>query len=567
MKLINLSTSSCKNCYKCVRVCPVKAIKFSNDKAEIDEDRCVACGHCFVVCPQNARNVKSDITLLDGALGIKKEIIACVAPSFAGFFKEPGKFISGLKKLGFTSVQEVSVGAEKITEEYDRYIRENKPKYAISSCCTTVNLMVRKYYPDLVKYLLPVVTPMMALAKAIKRESPDCFNVFIGPCISKKYEANMPEYKGFIDSVVTYEEILGLFNKFNINIDELETELPDRTGQEVGRKYPVSGGIGRGLQEVIAENDYDIIHVEGTTNTMMVFENMQSGDLEKAYIEISACVESCINGPCIPQDSPDVYTRKQKLKHFVKHGWEQRGEPVDWTNIDLKADNPAQPVTPPPAPEKEILAILKRMGKECKDDELDCGACGYDSCREKAQAVYEGMSQIEMCMPYMRTKAESMSDVIFFNSPNSIFILENDLTITHMNPSAEKIFQAKTDNVKGKPVSIFINVEDINEVLETKKDILNQKTSYSHYGYIAMQSIICLKKSNQILVIMANVTNEEKRKRELEKLKGNTAEITQKVIEKQMRVAQEIASLLGETTAETKVALNKLKQVVLEEGE
>lgn len=567
MKLINLSASSCKNCYKCLRVCPVKAIKFVNDKAEIQEDRCVACGHCFVVCPQNARNIKSEVNLLETALDLNKDTVACIAPSFAGFFENPGCFVAGLKKLGFKSVQEVSIGAEEVTKQYDKYIRENNPKYAISSCCTTVNLMVRRYYPELTKYLLPVVTPMMALAKAVKKENPKCFNVFISPCISKKYEAADNEYKGLIDAVITYEEILEMFEKYDIDIDKLEPQIADRTGQEVGRKYPVSGGIGRGLQDVIRDNDYDIIHVEGTSSAIRIFENMRAGDLEKSYIEISACIESCINGPCIPKNSKSLYTRKQKLKHFVKNGWEKRGIPVDWDEINLRAINLPQPVETKKATEEEILAILKKMGKNNKEDELDCSACGYDSCREKAQAVYEGMSEVEMCVPFMRAKAESMNDVIFFNSPSSIFILEEDLTITHMNPFAEKIFQAKIENIKGKPISMFMDIEELEEVLETKKSILNKKTNYSKYGYIAMQSIIYLEKNNQILVIMANVTNEEKRKKELESLKGNTIEVTQKVIEKQMRVAQEIASLLGETTAETKVALNKLKQIVLEEGE
>lgn len=567
MRLINLSAANCKNCYKCVRVCPVKAIKFYDNQAEIDENRCIACGHCFVVCPQNARNIKSDLDLLEDVLDTNKEIVACIAPSFAGFFKEPEKFISGLKKLGFTSVQEVSIGAEKVTEEYDKYIRANNPKYAISSCCTTVSLMIEKYYPDLVKYLLPVVTPMMALAKGIKKESPNCFNVFIGPCISKKCEVATKEYENLVDSVITYEEIIELFVKFGIDIDSLEPQKPDRTGGEIGRKYPISGGIGHGLQYVINENNYDVIHVEGTQNCKNIFENMQSEDLDKAYIEISACTESCINGPCIPKHSPDIYTRKQKVKKFVKNGWDKIGKQIDWTGIDLKSINISQFVAPIKASEDEISGILRKMGKNCKEDELDCGACGYDSCRKKAQAVFEGMSQINMCMPYMTTKAESMNDVIFFNSPDSIFILEDDLTITHINPSAEKIFQARIENVKGKHVNMFIDDEGLNDVLETKKNILNKKTNYPKYGYIAMQSIIYLNKNNQILVIMANVTNEEKKKKELEKLKENTIEVTQKVIEKQMRVAQEIASLLGETTAETKIALNKLKQVVLEEGE
>lgn len=567
MKLINLSATNCKNCYKCVRVCPVKAIRFSNDKAEIDEDRCIACGHCFVVCPQNARNIKSDIKLLETALDLNKNTVACIAPSFAGFFDEPGKFVAGLKKLGFKSVQEVSVGALKVTQTYDSYIRQNNPKYAISSCCSTINLLVRKYYPDLSKYLLPVVTPMMALAKAIKKETPDCFSIFISPCISKKHEAADENYKGFVDAIITYEEILELFNKFEIDINSLEPIPPDRTGEEIGRKYPISGGIANGLTEVLTENNYDIIHVEGTDNAIKILENIQSGKLEKSYIEISACVESCISGPCSPKNADGVYVRKQKVKNFIANGWSIMENSVDWSDIDLTAKDSTQPVELNLATEEDIISILKKMGKNKKEDELNCSACGYDTCRKKAQAVYEGMSQIEMCMPYMRIQAETMNDIIFFNSPNSIFMLDKGLNILQMNPAAEKAFQARLENIKGKSISIFMNTDDLEKVVDTKINILNKKTIYSKYGYIAMQSIIYLEDTNHILMIMANITDEDKRKKELEKLKQNTIEVAQNVIENQMRVAHEIASLLGETTAETKVALNKLKQIVLEEGE
>lgn len=567
MNLINLSATNCKNCYKCVRVCTVKAIRFSNNRAEIDDDRCIACGHCFVVCPQNARYIKSDIKSLEIALDLNKNTIACISPSFAGIFKQPEKFVAGLKKLGFKSVQEVSIGAEKVTQQYDTYIRQNNPKYAISSCCSTVNLMIKKYYPNLLKYLLPVATPMIALAKALKQESSDCFTVFIGPCISKKYEASNSQYEGLVDVVATYEEILDLFDKFDIDMDSLEPQLPDRTGNDVGRKYPISGGISSGLQNVLEQYDYDIIHVEGTDNTIRMLENIESGNLGKAYIEISACLESCIDGPCIPKNSYELYTRKQMIKRFIKNNSNNFGKPLNWDGVDLTVKHIPQSVKRKYASEQEILDILKRMGKICKEDELDCSACGYDSCRQKAQAVYEGMSQIDMCMPYMRAKAENMNDMIFLNTPNSIFIIEDNMTISHMNPAAEKAFQARIENVKGKHVSIFMNTEELEKVLDTKQDILNKKTVYSKYGYIAMQSIIYLKQTNQILVIMSNITDEDKRKKEIEILKENTIEVAQNVIDNQMRVVQEIASLLGETTAETKVALNRLKQLVLEEGE
>ena len=568
MQLINFKEANCKNCYRCVRACPVKAIKFKNHQAIIDDKRCIACGQCFVVCPQNARDVKSDLLKIEAALRDKTiKVVALIAPSFTGFYMNKGGFVSGLKQLGFDEVVEVSVGAERVTKNYSDYLKDNDPFYAISSCCPTINLLVRRYYSELTGSLLPVVSPMLATGKMVKKENPESYTVFISPCLSKKCEPLSVGNENIIDGVLSMEEVNHLFMNQNINPEDLIATIPDVVSSLGGSEYPIKGGIGKSLGLLLEEKGYDLLHVEGINQVKDVLDEMVRGDLSKAFIELSACSESCISGPLIPSNSIPTFRRKQLVRNHAKEGWGKPGRSISFEDINLKTTYEPSPVYLEKFSEEEIVKTLSRMGKRKKEDELDCGACGYNNCRDKARAVLEGMSEVTMCMPFMQTKAEHMRDIIFYNSPNMIFLLDENLSILQINPSAEITFHVKAENMKNIPMAYLLNDDTIEKVWATQKSDLNRRMTYEAQELVVMQSIIYLSKDNQILIIMADITDEENRRKELLKMKENTVKITQDVIEKQMRVAHEIASLLGETTAETKVALNKLKAIVMEEGE
>ena len=566
MQLMNFKEANCKNCYKCVRACPVKAIQFQGHQAVIVEERCIACGQCFLVCPQNARDLKSDLEKVLAMLQGEDPVTALIAPSFAGFYENKGGFVHGLKALGFSQVVEVSRGAEEVTRAYAKIIEQEKPTFAISSCCPTVNFLIRRYYEDSAKDLLPVVSPMMATGKALKEESSQGKTVFISPCLSKKCEPLMFHHQGIIDGVLTMEEVAKLFQEAKIDVETLSKETPEVHGNSLGHRYPIKGGIGQGLQEVLQKNGYDILHVEGISQVREVLEELQKGHLSKAFIELNACKESCISGPCVPKNAFGVFQRKQLVKKHGREGWPKAGRELSFEQVDLSFTYARTPFVQKTHTMQDIQKTLKRMGKVKEKEELNCGACGYDTCREKAMAVLEGMADVEMCMPFMRTRAEHMNDIIFYNSPNMIFILDEELSILQMNPSAEKVFGEKAEVVKGYPVAFLLREEGFKRVQETGVHALNKRVSYKEHGLVVMQSIIDLPKDNQILVIMSDITEEERKRKELLHMKRHTVEITDKVIEKQMRVAHEIASLLGETTAETKIALNKLKALVMEEG-
>jgi PAS domain-containing protein len=269
------------------------------------------------------------------------------------------------------------------------------------------------------------------------------------------------------------------------------------------------------------------------------------------------------------KDDRSLYTRKKQVKNYIKDRTEKSSEVNNEPRyINFSKSFTSKFMYKAKASEEEITRIFHDMGKYEIEDELNCGVCGYNTCLEKAQAIYEGMAETNMCLHYMRNKAESLTNIIFGNSPNLLVILDDNLKIKEINPGAEEIFMVKAKDVKDKPISILIEDSDFRKVKESKINIIDKKVAYPEYNVILNENILYLEKQNIILATMNNIMVEEKNKEEFAKVKENTLNAAQEVIEKQMRVAQEIASLLGETTAETKIILTKLKKIVLgEDGE
>ncbi|MBF8984071.1 4Fe-4S binding protein [Lutibacter sp. B2] len=568
MSILNFSKANCKNCYKCLRACPVKAIKIKNEQAEIVEDLCIGCGKCLIVCPQNARKVESDVQKVKEAILKGKRVIASIAPSFVGAFhmKEEGQVVTALKNLGVTIVEETAVGAEIVADLYEKKILEKKYKNYITTCCPAANYLVEKYFPNLTKYMIPIVSPMLAHGKILKRiYGIDSYIVFIGPCVAKKIESIHFQHEGVVDAVITFEELDHWLEEENILIENLIAQEFDRSSFERGRKFPI-GGILESIEE--NKNDYEVLKVDGVHRCVELFESLESGNIENVCVEVNACRGGCVGGPGMPKKEKDFFKRQKRVKSYTCKNISEKNQDfhMDRSNIVFSKLFFNRAVNRKKASEEEIKSILRKIGKYEESDELNCGGCGYSTCKNKAQAVYEGMAEINMCLPFMRSKAESMTNIIFEHTPNAILLIDENLNIRELNKVAEKIFNVKEYEMKDQPISIILDDYIFKNVLENKKNVIGQKIGYKQYEIVLFQSVIYLEKEKMLLAIMTNITEEEKRKRELAIVKENTIEAAQKVIEKQMRVAQEIASLLGETTAETKASLTKLKKVILQEN-
>lgn len=572
MSNINFSKADCKNCYKCLRSCPVKAIKFENEQATIDEVRCIECGHCLTICPQNAREIKSDLDTVKKAINSGKKVIASLAPSFAGFFDvQKGKVVSALKKLGFSIVEETAVGAEIVSELYNEYIKENKRDAYITTSCPSANYLVEKYFKEIIPYLIPKVSPMIAHGKLLKDKfGQDAFVVFIGPCLAKKSEFDSFSKENTIDAVLTFDELNCWISELHIEISDLEEEKFNSSPYSKGQGFPLGGGIIEAMGEELQESKLTVIAVSGMEECIDVFNSIQSGDLKGVLIEASACKGSCIGGPVMIKNGENYYTKLRKVRNYI-NSRKNYNEPVNTEvpkDINFNREFTEKLVRKVIATEKEITAIMKKMGKYELKDELNCGVCGYNTCRTKAQAVFEGMAETNMCLHYMRTKAESLANEIVESTASSVILLDGEMNVREINPAAQSIFKIQSQNILGKPISLLIDDEDFKKVRESGESIIGKKVAYPNYGVVFIENIVYLPKQDMVLASMINIIGEEKNKKELMKVKENTLNAAQEVIEKQMRVAQEIASLLGETTAETKIILTKLKKIVAgEDGE
>ena len=557
MEFLTLKKSNCKNCYKCIRHCPVKSIRFSGNQAHIIGNECILCGHCFVVCPQNAKEITSEIEKVRVLIQSGDPVYVSLAPSFAANYDGIG--INGMRKalkdLGFFDVQETAIGANIVKTEYDRLLSEDTRDIIISSCCHSINLLIQKYFPKELPYLADVLSPMQAHAQKIKKEDRNAKVVFIGPCVAKKDEADY--YKGYVDAVLTFEEFSEMLKAKGV---VLEPDM-DETENSRARFFPTTGGI---LKTMAKENPkYSYMALDGVENCIAALKDIESGLIHNCFIEMSACVGSCVGGPVM-----EKYHRAP-VKDYVaiaKYAGKKDFDVAQPEAADVRkhfAPIPKKNLMPA---EYEIKNILREMGKESPEDELNCGSCGYDTCREKAIAILQGKAEISMCLPYLKDKAESFSDCISTNTPNGIVVINDRFEVQQINPAARRILNVRSiGDVIGSPVIRILDPKPFMQVFETKRAQRDKRLYLAEYGKYVEQTIVYDDTYHLLICILRDVTDEETARQTKDELSRQTVEIADKVVDKQMRIVQEIASLLGETAAETKIALTKLKESIKDE--
>lgn len=567
MSTIQFKEANCKNCHKCIRSCPVKAIAFNNQQASIIEKDCILCGNCLKACPQNAKSVRSDVSKVKSFIEKNEKVYVSLAPSYMAAFEasSPNKIFGVLKRLGFTHIEETAVGAIQVSKEYDRLAREKKMTNIITTACPTLIFLIEKYYPQLIDQMAPVVSPMIAHAKMMRAMyGPRIKIVFIGPCLAKKEECNDFQNEGIVDAVITFEELQNWIDTEGINFEDEEEEQKG-ISNPIARFYPAPGGIIKTLSSDVKKN-YKCIGIDGIDRCTEVLESINTGKLSGYILEMNTCAGGCIGGPCSKTLEGGFLEARERLSNYIKRcSKEIRPGIIEDAKVDLKKkffDRSKKPNIPD---EKTIREILSKIGKFDKEKELNCGACGYSSCREKAIAVYNQKAELYMCLPYMKERAESISNLVMQSTPNAIFALDRELRIQECNHSAERIFGINKDTIHGKYIYELLDCPDFEAVRETRQSIVNKKFSYDEYKVIVEQSTMYIEEHQVLLVVMKDITAEEKQKQHMYEIRSDAADIAQKVIEKQMRVVQEIASILGETTAETKIALTKLKKSMLQE--
>ncbi len=554
---LTLKKSNCKSCFRCVRKCPVKAIKFSGNQAHIIENECILCGNCVVQCPQNAKEIADGIEKVRVLIQSGDPVIASVAPSFVANYNGIGieSIRRALKKLGFCDAEETAIGATIVKKEYERMLLEEERDVIISSCCHSINLLIQKHFPECLKYLADVMSPMQAHCSDIRKRMPNAKTVFIGPCVAKKDEAEY--YTDIVDAVLTFEELDEMLAEAHLEL-EVETDSNEKSR---ARFFPTTGGV----LKTMAQNapGYTYLAIDGVENCMTALSDIASGKLNKCFIEMSACVGSCIGGPVMNRAIKPLVSDYVKISTYAGEMDFDVEQPEaallkkNFSVIERKLASPS---------EEEIMAVLRQMGKFKESDELNCGTCGYNSCRDKAIAVIQGKAEISMCLPFLRHKAESFSDTIVNNTPNGLIVLNEDLEVQQINNAARKIMNIRVaSDVLGEPVIRILDPAVFAKVKSTGRTVRNQRTYLAEYKKYVEQTVVYDPESRMLIGIMRDVTDEESARDKKSRINKQTIEVADSVVEKQMRIVQEIASLLGETAAETKIALTKLKESIDDE--
>lgn len=550
-QVLETKESNCKNCYKCIRECPVKSISFMDDQANIIPEDCIYCGNCYVVCPQNAKEILSETDKVKTAIREGKRVYASIAPSFLAAF--PFADLAPLKKLlsslGFYEVQETAIGAEIVKREYERLVAAKTQEIYITTCCASVNTLVERYFPEAVPYLTPVLSPMQAHCKQIKEQDPEAYTVFIGPCISKKKEAAGSAYT---DVALTFYDLYDWLEEANLSVEE-QTQMED-PGKRT-RYFPVAGGILRSMDK---DDDFFYICVDGTEDCVSVLRELSEKPQKNVFIEMSTCSGSCVNGPCSGKNMNKTVRANRKVRNYA--GMEYFMEPSDHQVAHTYHSQKPPTVN---ISESVIADILSKIGKTSPEDELNCGSCGYNSCRDKALAVSRGKANLSMCLPYLKEKAESFSENIIQNTPNAVVVMNESLIIQQVNRSALNLFHLQEEKyILGEPITKILHPLDYIRVMETGENVYDKKEYLPEYKKYVEQTIIYDASYRLIILLLRDITAHELFEQGQTRLRKDTIDIADNVIEKQLRVVQEIASLLGETAAETKIALTNLKNAV-----
>lgn len=544
--------TECQDCYKCVRHCPVKAIKVEKGHADIQQDRCILCGKCVRICPASAQKVRNDIPRAKQLLKIKNATYVSLAPSFPSEFGNNKNVLIGkLKALGFAGVSETALGAELII---DKQSKENLQinKSVVSSACPVVVELFKKYYPNKSSHLSEYVSPMIAHGQILRETYGDDIGiVFIGPCLAKKIEAD--ENSETINVALTFNELKEWFNEVEpmvkpMNLDEIGHRFIPFSA-DVGTLYPLDGGE----EEIRRDNGFHSI--TGINQVIAAFEEIDDTD---SFIEMLACSGGCINGSAMKHDGALISRRQEILNYYRDNKLNNEARyRLNVGKRELKRQYFNKLVARHKHNEVQINQTLKLLNKVNEDDMLNCGGCGYNSCKEFAEAMLDDLAELQMCVTHMRLKAQKKANALIQTIPLGVTIINEEDKIIETNERFIELFMDKRElniekalsSIIGSKLSSFIELNNLTSTVLidgfAKEDII------THEKRVIKVHLFPIEKGILTGVIFQDIT-EPAMKRDTVIKKAD------EVIQKNLRSVQQIASLLGENAAETEILLNSL---------
>ena len=560
MDILQFDKVHCKNCYKCIRHCPVKSIEVKNHRAQINSAECILCGECTIVCPQKTKGAVSEVAALKEALSGGVQVIATVAPSCVAYF---GRSFAALKApltaLGFAAAFETAAGAYLVKSEYEKLLAENPGQAWISSSCASVNLLIEKYYPEALPHLAPVLTPVQAHARLLRQQYPSARIAFITPCIAKKAERYSPDSP--IDFVLAFEELESMLQEANLGWPDDCNEIEQLY---LSRNFPVDGGI---LATMSKLPNCGYVAVSGYNACAQAIRDIQNGRITSCFVEMSLCEGSCIGGPSFRKKELSLAGSRLQIKAYSAAARYSDDYNLRATSALAREFYPLQrPANSPPS-DVQLESALRKMGKRSPEDELNCGMCGYRSCREKAAAILAGKAEINMCLPYMHERAESFSNQILDITPNAIISVDMDLKVQQINQAACEIFQVGPDDVLKQPVSRILDEFTFVDIIMQGQEKMEKTAFLPEYNVYLSQIFLYDAENGMVVCIMKNISRDRQKKDLDMKKKVQAAAMADEIADKQLRIVHEIASLLGETAAETQIAVRDLKSAIMMDDE
>ncbi|MFT8889379.1 MAG: [Fe-Fe] hydrogenase large subunit C-terminal domain-containing protein [Ethanoligenens sp.] len=562
--IMGLSRASCKGCYKCIRSCPVKSLSCRDEQVRVVDGECIYCGRCLLICPQNAKYIRNDLEKVQDAIAAGEKVYASVDPSCLAAFPgtDMGKIAAALGALGFVHAEPVTVGAAQVTRAYDDASVSWQAPNLITTACPSIYLLVQRHYPQLVEQLAPTVSFAAAHARIIRQiYGPRARVVSIGPCIAQKYDAHDAENGNALFAALTFRELAAWFKSAGVSPQTMKGRPVGTMAEEY---YARPGGVIHHLAKE-TRRKWECVAVDGVSRCAEVLDSICRDNLSGYLLELTACAGGCLGGPILRMMNVPYLTAKDALVHTTRPA--PTGPRLLTQGVEANLGRSFRKLAPRRSAinEEEIAAVLARMGKTSVKQELNCGCCGYSTCREKAIAVIHGKADVSMCVPYMRELAESMSATVVENIPTGVLILNERLQIEHINPAAVTLLHVKGE-VCGKSVGALLPNNDFYQVLNTGENILHHKVRYENPEIVVSQSVVCVQSAQTVIVLLDDITHGELESEKHRRMTEETAQFAREVVDKQMRVVQQIAGLLGETATETKLALSKLTSTLVEQA-
>lgn len=555
----------CRDCYRCLRACPVKAIRVVNGQASVVTERCLSCGTCVRECPQQAKSFRQDVARAAALLGEGVPVAASIAPAFAALYGEDMRLrlAGALARLGFAHVSETAIGAAIVARATAALVQQAPERPHITTACPAAVSYIEQRAPGLVRYLTPVVSPMIAHALRIKEIlGPEAKVVFIGPCVAKKAEADRMADRGAVDVVLTFEELDAWLAHAGIDLATSPERPFDVVSESAPRYFPLPGGLARTAGLDTDSLARDCVAPSGIGHVHDVLESLKA-DPQPVLVEPLFCANGCINGAGVCANARMFDRRRRLIDYAASEAAPVTCAAARALPVALRVDFAASD-TGEALDETAVQEALARMGKQDEAARLNCGACGYESCRDQAEAVVRGLAQPDMCIPHMRRLAEQRSDKIFATSPNGILVLDERLRILHMNPSFRTMFAA-TDGLLGQRVDVLMDPEPFERLVHEGMPRLELTVDHARYNRICRHILYPLPEDRQLVAILVDITSLHVSQEELGRLRTETVEAAEKLMAQQFAAAREIAVFLGQSTARSEEMIRKLRAMASEE--